>query len=125
MILVDTSIWIDHIRSSDPKLSDLLAEDRVAIHPFVIGEIGLGSIASRMQVLLALEKLPASTVAFESEVLSFIERYGLQGSGIGYVDAHLLVSTRLADGGSLLTRDRRLRAVAERLGIATDLSSLP
>lgn len=118
MILVDTSVWIDHLRRGDAGLAETLAEGRVLAHPFVIGEIALGQLRNRAAVLDALGNLPAASVASMEEVLVFIENATLSGLGIGYVDAHLLASTRLMPGAVLWTRDRRLREVAERLGLA-------
>lgn len=117
MILVDTMIWADHVVRPDLRLAWLLQEDQVLLHPFVVGELALGNLRDR-NVLQLLAKLPSATLAFEPEVLAFIERHGLPGSGIGYVDTHLLMSVRLTDGAVLWTRDRRLHAVAARLGIA-------
>lgn len=118
MILVDTSVWVDHLRHKDRRLAALLEDGRVLAHPFVIGEIALGNLRQRALVLGALQDLPQATVAAEAEVLHFIEREGLAGLGIGYVDAHLLAATRLTAGASFWTRDRRLAAVAARLSLA-------
>ena len=117
MIVVDTPIWIDHLRRPDPHLVPLLANDQVLVHPFVIGEIALGSIKDRLAVVNGLRLLPRPRVAFETEILMFIERQALHGTGIGYVDVHVLLAARLTEGGLLWTRDRRLQAAAERLGI--------
>lgn len=121
MILVDTSIWIDHFRLSNPVLADLLENTEVLIHPFVIGELALGTLANRGQVLAALRDLPRTDVATEQEVLHFIDRQALSGSGIGYVDAHLLAAARLMPGALLWTRDRRLQAAAATLSLAAIL----
>lgn len=117
MILVDTMIWADHIARPDPLLFRLLNEDRIAMHPFVIGELALGNLRD-LSILGALDELPKTPTAFDVEVLDFIERHELPGSGLGYVDAHLLVSARLGDDVRLWTRDRRLDAAARRLGVA-------
>ena len=117
MILVDSSIWVDHLRSRDPALVDLLGATRVLGHPFVIGELALGNLRQRDTVLGALQDLPQAMVARDDEVLGFIDRHALAGLGIGYVDAHLLASARLS-GGTLWTRDKRLDGAATRLGIA-------
>ena len=116
MILVDTSVWVDHLRAGDPALAGLLETGRVLAHPFVIGELALGNLRQR-QLLRWLHDLPAAPTAADAEVLSFIERRALAGSGIGYVDAHLLASAQLG-AAALWTRDTRLSAVAERLGLA-------
>ncbi|MEQ1953554.1 type II toxin-antitoxin system VapC family toxin [Mesorhizobium yinganensis] len=118
MILVDTSIWIDHLREAFPPLIKLLLDKRVATHPFVVGEIALGSLKDRGRVLRNLSELPRTCMAEDHEVLSFVERFALHGRGIGYVDAHLLASVKLTPETLLLTRDKRLRSVAEELGLA-------
>ena len=115
MILVDTSVWIDHIRRSDPELTELLIAGKVLIHPFVIGELALGSIRDSDRLLREMRKLPAIVVARDDEVLWLITNYALGGSGIGYVDAHLLAAVRLTPGSVLWTRDRRLAIVSDRL----------
>ena len=118
MILVDTPVWIDHLRKPVPELAGLLANGHVLVHPFVIGEVALGGIKERAAVVSGLRLLPHPRVPFETEVLMFIEAHQLHGTGIGYVDVHVLLAARLTDGGLLWTRDRRLHAAAERLGIA-------
>jgi len=118
MILVDTSVWVDHLRRGDGQLVELLEADRVVVHPFVIGELALGSLRQREIVLDALHDLPLASVASDREVLDFIDRHRLQGAGIGYVDAHLLAAARLTPVARLWTRDRRLNTVAERLAVA-------
>jgi predicted nucleic acid-binding protein len=120
MILVDTSVWVDHLRTDDKKLAQLLDAGTVLAHPFVTGELALGNLRQRDHVLSNLQDLPQASVATDQEVLHFIDRYGLFGLGIGYVDAHLLAATRLTEGASLWTRDQRLYAVAERLGLTAD-----
>ena len=118
MILVDTSVWVDHLRSGDAQLADLLERGAVLMHPFVVGEIACGSLTDRSSILELLEDLPAAVVAEREEVLAFIERHVLHGKGIGYVDVHLLASVVLTEGASLWTRDKRLRIAAEDLGRA-------
>lgn len=118
MILVDTSVWIDHLRHRDPRLAGLLDANRVLAHPIVIGELALAGIRQRNVILRALQDLPQTKVATDREVLDFINRQTLVGLGIGYIDAHLLAAARLTDGASLWTRDRRLHAVADRLSLA-------
>ncbi|HYD67860.1 type II toxin-antitoxin system VapC family toxin [Azospirillum sp.] len=121
MILVDTSVWIDHLRNADPALVRLLEGGRMLAHPFVTGELALGSLRQRDVVLGALQDLPQATVARDDEVLRFIDQNALFGLGIGYVDVHLLAAVRLTPGAFLWTRDKRLRAVAERLKLAAEL----
>ncbi len=117
MILVDTSVWIDHLRRGDAHLMATLLAGHVLIHPWVIGEIACGTLRERGQVLDLLRSLPLSPVALEDEELFFIEQYALMGRGIGYVDIHLLASAQLA-GARLWTRDKRLVVVANELGVA-------
>ena len=121
MILVDTSIWIDHLRAADKTLIELLDAGTVLLHPFVIGELALGNLRQRDLILGILQDLPQASVATGQEVLLFIRRHALFGLGIGYVDAHLLAAVRLAEGTSLWTRDQRLRTVADQMGLAASL----
>jgi predicted nucleic acid-binding protein len=118
VILVDTSVWIEHFRQGDAVLAQLLNDGRVLMHPFIIGELALGGLADRKSVLLSLNDLPRSETAMDHEVLRFIETQALFGSGIGYIDAHLLTSVRLTPGTALWTRDKRLEAAAARLRLA-------
>jgi predicted nucleic acid-binding protein len=118
VILVDTSVWIDHLRYGDAHLAQLLDRGEVAMHPFVLGEIACGNLRDRATVLSLLQQLPAASVADTAEVLAFIERRSLDGKGIGYVDAHLLASVALTGDASLWTRDKRLAAVATKLRCA-------
>lgn len=118
MILADTSVWIDHLRAGDPFLVELLNDCRVLIHPFVVGELACGDLKNRAAILALLREMPAAPLADDEEVLFFIERHGLMGRGIGYVDAHLLAAVSLAGTVRLWTRDMRLAAVAESLNLA-------
>ncbi|WP_332774241.1 type II toxin-antitoxin system VapC family toxin [Phenylobacterium sp.] len=120
MILVDTSVWVDHLRSGDPDLAGRLEAGEVLSHPFVIGELALGALAQRATVLEALRNLPQATPATDEEVLDFIRAEALHGLGVGYVDAHLLASARLTRDARLWTRDRRLQDIAARLGVASN-----
>ncbi|WP_230469099.1 MULTISPECIES: type II toxin-antitoxin system VapC family toxin [Burkholderia] len=106
---------MDHLRAGDATLTALLEAERVLIHPFIAGELALGSMRNRATVPDALHDLPAATLATDDEVQRMIDAVPLHGLGIGYVDAHLLASTRLTGGSKLWTRDRRLLAAAERL----------
>jgi predicted nucleic acid-binding protein len=117
VILVDTSVWVGHFRISDPILVDLLERGQVLTHPFVIGELALGDLHGRSVVLDALNQVPSVVKAHDEEVLAFIERHRLCGMGVGYVDAHLLVSTKLTRGSTLWSLDRRLHAAAAKLDI--------
>ncbi|MPY73467.1 MAG: PIN domain-containing protein [Alphaproteobacteria bacterium] len=123
MILVDTSVWVDHLRAGDKALAALLDAVMVLTHPFVIGELALGNLREREIVLSALSDLPHATIAMDTEVLHFIGRHALFGRGVGYVDAHLLAATRLTAGAELWTNDRRLHGVAVELGLA--ITTLP
>lgn len=118
MILADTTIWIDHLRDGDPVMAERLNAGMIGIHPFVIGEIALGSLRERENVLTALRDLPAMVQASDAEVQAFIEAERLHGIGIGYIDVHLLAAVRLTPGVRLWTRDRRLNDAASRLGVA-------
>lgn len=118
MILVDTSVWVDHLRAGDATLAALLEQGQVLMHPFVVGELACGNLRQRADLLGHLRRLPRGAVADDEEVLHVIERHALMGRGIGYVDAHLLAATLLTAPAKLWTRDRRLRAVADSLGLA-------
>ena len=117
MILVDTSVWVEHLRRGLPRLAKLLQKGEVLIHPWVIGELACGNLRNRQQVLDLLQGLPAATVASDAEVLLLIEGEQLIGRGIGYVDAHLVAAARLSHC-RLWTQDRRLAAVALEQGVA-------
>lgn len=119
MILVDTSIWIDHLRAGDRALQRLLNGGRVLGHPWVTGELALGHLAQRIEILGLLGNLPTAPVAGPEETLGFIARHRLAGRGIGYVDVQLLASSRLA-AASFWTRDKRLAACGAELGLAVD-----
>jgi predicted nucleic acid-binding protein len=123
VILVDSSVWVDHLRASDQALVRLLENGRVLVHPFVIGELALGNIRQRSKLLADLGGLPQTEVASHHEVLRFIEQHELFGLGIGYVDVHLLAAVRLTSGASLWTRDKRLLMVASHLGIGSELET--
>ena len=112
MILVDTSIWIDHLRNGNPALVGLLQNEAVCIHDFVIGELACCNLRNRAEVLGLLQSLPRLAAATEDETLFFIEQQNLMGRGIGYIDAHLLAAAVIR-GATIWTRDKRLMAVAE------------
>jgi len=116
VILVDTAVWIDHFRDGDPHLAGLLDHGVVLAHPWVTGELALGRLLARAEILRLLDDLPQATAATTAEVMQLIDQHELFGLGIGYVDAQLLASTMLTADAALWTRDRRLRATAERLG---------
>jgi predicted nucleic acid-binding protein len=118
VILADTSIWVQHLRSGDRQLAAFLDAGQVLAHPFVIGELALGYLHPRRVILAALADLPQARTAADGEILEFVERQALAGLGIGYVDVHLLAAVRLTADARLWTRDKRLHAVAGRLGLA-------
>jgi predicted nucleic acid-binding protein len=116
MILVDTSVWVDHQRGSAPHLTDLLNNDLVLTHPFVVGELACGALPNRAATLSLFRNLQQCNVAAEEEVLLFLEMHTIYGRGIGYIDAHLLTSAAIA-GFRLWTRDKRLAKIAMTLQI--------
>lgn len=121
MVLVDTSVWVAHLQRGNHELAALLNRAQVLSHPFVLGELALGSLQQRDAVLQALQNLPQAHVASAGEVLGFITTHTLHGIGIGYVDVHLLASARLTPGSTLWTLDKRLAAAALRLGVAASV----
>ena len=118
-VLLDTSVWIDHLRSGDALVTELLEAGEVLAHAFVIGELALGHLSRRTEILGLLGALPRAPIATAEELLVFINRHRLAGRGIGYVDAHLLASAFLHPGLRLLTRDRRLHEAASALHVAS------
>ncbi len=118
MVLVDSSVWIDHIRFSQPEMERLLLAGRVLGHPMLSGELALGSMKNRTQVLEEIDGLPQAIAATDDEVRCFIETHKLFGRGIGYLDAHLLVAVQLTPETLLWTRDKRLREAAVALSLA-------
>ena len=121
MILVDTSVWVEHLRSGNAMLAGELGAGRVLAHPFVIGELACGTLRNRREVLDLLGRLPSVPTATHAEALGFLERRALMGRGIGFIDVHLLASAALAAPARLWTRDRRLAAVAVELNLAYEL----
>ncbi len=119
MILVDTSVWIEHLRRGVPDLVRRLDAGEVLGHLLVTGELAMGNLADRAEVLGSLQSLPQATVASDAEVMAMIEIHRLHGQGIGYADAHLLASTMLSGDARLWTHDRRLQACAARLDVAS------
>jgi predicted nucleic acid-binding protein len=116
--LVDSGVWIDHLRKRDTILHDALMAERILGHPFVTGEIAMGSLKDRPMTLAMLHRLTQAHTASDAEVFELVERSRLFNLGLGWVDAHLLASTLLTPETRLWTRDRRLREAAERLGVA-------
>ncbi|MBV8800673.1 MAG: type II toxin-antitoxin system VapC family toxin [Alphaproteobacteria bacterium] len=120
MILIDASVWIDHIRTAESVISELVNARKVLCHPFVIGEVGTGQFRNRRLFLSDLEKLRAAELANDDEVMALIERHGLFGRGIGYIDAHLLASAFLTPEAKLWTRDKRLGEAAKEMELAAE-----
>jgi len=124
VILIDSSIWVDHFRAADATLSRLLEARRALSHPLVIGEIMMGTPANRIGILTQLRRLPEAERVLDEEVIDMVDRYALFGLGIGYVDAHLLASVAMTPDAALWTRDRRMSAAAERMNVvAVDFST--
>ena len=117
MILVDTSVWIDHLRVAEMRLADLLGRCEVVMHPMVIGELACGNLQNRTQLLSLWRNLPSLGEATPHEALSFLEQNRLMGKGIGWVDLHLLAAVALSGDTLLWTRDKRLADLAANLGL--------
>jgi predicted nucleic acid-binding protein len=120
MILVDTSIWINHLRSGDNRLVELLDRSQVLAHPFVTGELACGNLRKGEEILRLLDDLPQSAVASPAEALYFIENNQLMGKGIGYIDVHLLAAAALMENALLWTTGKRLKRVAIGMKLAFD-----
>jgi predicted nucleic acid-binding protein len=121
LILADTSVWIDHLRSGSKELRRHLDHGQIVIHPFIVAELALGSLRDRTQTLALLDLLPKVRVARTSELRLMIEARGLYNLGIGLTDAHLIAAVFIDAPTLLWTRDKRLRKVAEALGIHASL----
>jgi predicted nucleic acid-binding protein len=121
LILVDTSVWIDHLRSADAKLQSLLQNDQVITHPYIRLELALGSIANREKVLLDLALLPQAALAATEELFSLIDFRKFYRRGIGLTDLHLICCVIFDESISIWTRDRRLGEIADELGIRASL----
>lgn len=117
MILVDTSVWIDHLRRGNAELARLLEEGDVVVHPFVVGELACGKIENRIEILELLRKLPETSSSDHDEALHLIESGKLQGRGLGWIDVHLLASARISDC-AIWTQDRVLARAAVGLGVS-------
>jgi len=116
MVLVDTSVWLHHLREGDPDLEQLLAEGEVMCHPFIIGELACGNLKNRHEILALLQRLPLANQAKHEEALELIEQNRLMGKGLGYIDVHLSASAVLT-GAQMWTYDKRLKEANEGLGI--------
>jgi len=117
MILADTSVWVDHLRKGDDALVRQLGNTMVLSHPFVVGELALGNLSNRAEILSLLNTLPKAWTARDSEVLHLVDSRQLMGRGIGLVDAHLLASVLLSQSTKLWTRDKKLQSVAAELDL--------
>lgn len=117
MILVDTSVWIDHLRHGEQALVTALEGESVLTHPLVIGELACGNIRNRTEFLDLMGRLPTPPVASDLEALELIDRHKLNSKAIGYIDVHLLASTLLLPTARLWTKDRRLSMIASKLEI--------
>jgi predicted nucleic acid-binding protein len=124
MTLVDSSIWASHLRSPEPRLDALLGNRRVILHPFVLGELACGNLPKRAETIADLEKLPVAAVASEPEVRHLLESRRFWGTGLGWVDMHLIASA-LIEESMLWTADRAMAAAARQLGIAFPDSAAP
>ena len=118
MILADTSVWIDNFRSPNPELLRHAQNRQLLMHPLVVGELAMGTLAQREAVILDLSRIVRPHIATNRETMTLIESERLWGIGLGYIDASLLASTLLTESCQLWTRDRRMHEVAERLGVA-------
>ena len=114
MVLVDTSVWVSHLRQTHAGLVDLLNDGEVVCHPFVVGELACGNLENRTIICALLEALPTTVPVEHKEVLAFIKGYNLMGKGLGYIDVHLLASAILA-GLPIWTFDKKLARAAHRL----------
>lgn len=122
MILVDTSIWVNHFHEPNSQLQNLLYELNVTCHPFIVGELACGNIQNRAEILTLLQGLPTENVVSNQELLFFIETHRLMGRGIGFVDIHLLAAVKLM-GHRLWSADKRLNSIATEMGLAFQNSS--
>lgn len=121
MILADTSVWVDHFRKKDTELYQQLRRNNISIHPFIVTELVLGHLPNRQKTIGYLDLLPMAKVAQMSEVRRMIEAHSLFQRGIGFVDAHLLASTFITPHTVLWSRDKRLRDMAQALGLNADI----
>ena len=121
MVLVDTSVWIQHFRSGDSDLADHLTDGFVLMHPFVSGELACGNLKNRSAILTDLRALPSAKVASDEEVQRLVEDRKLWGQGLGWIDVHLLASALLSQC-ALWTIDKRLNDAAKKLGVGSKIS---
>ena len=117
MVLVDTSVWVAHLRDGTIGLEEMLEEGDAVCHPFIIGELACGNLKNRSEVLSLLQALPMAVHAEHEEVIQFIENHRLMGKGLGYIDVHLLASANLMEV-QLWTLDKRLKKVSSKMALA-------
>ena len=118
MILVDTSVWVYHLRRGSDDLVELLESNNVLSHPFITGELACGNLKNRDHLIANLQRLPQAVVASDREVLAFIKAYQLMGKGVGYIDVHLLASVHLSPSARLWTRDKKLAGIAAEQAVS-------
>jgi predicted nucleic acid-binding protein len=116
MVLVDTSVWVSHLRDGNIGLEKLLNDGKVVSHPFIVGELACGNLKNRHEILISLQSLPTAILAEDEEVLKFIENYQLMGKGLGYIDVHLIAAALLTDI-PLWTLDKTLDKITKKIGI--------
>ena len=116
MVLVDTSVWVSHLRNGDVGLDKLLNDGEVVCHPFIVGELACGNLKNRHEILMYLQSLPMAILAEDGEVLKFIENHQLMGKGLGYIDVHLIAAAVLTDV-PLWTFDKTLDKITGKIGI--------
>ena len=116
MVLVDTSVWVSHLREGEVGLEKLLIDGEVICHPFIVGELACGNLKNRLEILTYLQSLPMTILAEDEEVLKFIENNQLMGKGLGYIDIHLIASAALTDV-PVWTFDKTLDKIAKKIGI--------
>lgn len=117
MILVDTSVWIDHLRAQEDELTHLLEQTAVLMHPMIIGELACGNLKNRTHLISLWQNLPCISTATDAEAMQFINRHQLLGKGIGFIDVHLLCAVALEADAQLWTCDKRLAQIAADLGL--------
>lgn len=117
MILVDTSVWIDHLRHTEVELVALLHQHVVLMHPMILGELACGNLKNRSTLIGLWQGLPRITTATDAEAMHFIDTHGLMGKGIGFIDVHLVCALALEQDAQLWTRDRRLAGIVANLGL--------
>ena len=123
MVLVDTSVWVDHLRNGDARLAALLERNQVAMHPMVSGELACGNLRDRDTLRALWGNRPPLAAASHEQALWLLDRNRVWGRGIGYVDLHLLTAVSLSQGAALWTHDRRLQGIAGALGLARGLQA--